>query len=55
MAIDFNLERSLSINSMRSGAVVLVGGGGGTRVLKGISVSDDMTHSNWRNLRKAEK
>ena len=47
-ALRYNIEKSKELNSLGCGAIVLAGGGGGTRTLNNIDITDDLTKTKWR-------
>lgn len=47
IAMAYNIKKMKELNEDGHGVLVLVGGGGGTRTLKGIPVSDDLTKSKY--------
>jgi hypothetical protein len=46
--IEYNLEKCKELNRLGQGALVLAGGGGGTRKIRGVAVTDDLTNTKWR-------
>ncbi|MDD5676585.1 MAG: hypothetical protein PHW60_01160, partial [Kiritimatiellae bacterium] len=44
----YNVQTCEKINQQKSAALMLAGGGGGTRELWGTEVSDDLTKTTWR-------
>jgi len=47
-AIEYNIVKGKELNSLGHGALVLAGGGGGTRKLNGVDVTDDLVNTKWR-------
>lgn len=47
-ALNYNLKTVAVINQNKQAALMLAGGGGGTRQLWGTEVSDDLTKTTWR-------